>query len=175
MYLPSLRMSKTERTQYWSLWDGSYDFLVRWIRPFGAPVTNPKHFREGSHPPLAKGSVQYQCAAVNTVPQTTLGLPKSRVLFSLFFLKDAQFISAYNFIMELRKDKKGNCHSSGKGEKPLCLLCLITKCIYAGGIKRQNQKAHGCPILLLVQTSLIMNWAVADKAHQRTRASSGRC
>lgn len=36
---------------------------------------------------------------------------------------------------------KENCHSSWKGEKKLfCLLCLVTNCINAGGIKRQNQQ-----------------------------------
>ena len=48
---------------------------------------------------------------------------------------------------------KKNCHSSWNGEKPFCLLCLITNCIYAGGIKRQNQKTRGCHSLLLVQVS----------------------
>ena len=36
---------------------------------------------------------------------------------------------------------KENCHSSWKEEKKLlCLLCLVTNCFYAGGIKRQNQQ-----------------------------------
>lgn len=48
---------------------------------------------------------------------------------------------------------KKNCHSSWNGEKPFCLLCLITNCIYDGGINRQNQKTRGCHSLLLVQVS----------------------
>lgn len=67
---------------------------------------------------------------------------------------------------------KENSHSSGEGKKPLCLLRLITRCIYDGGFKRQNQELHGWPISPLVQKSPIMNWAVADTAHQRAGVSS---
>lgn len=66
---------------------------------------------------------------------------------------------------------KESCHSSWEGEKPFCLLCLITN-----SLCRKHQKTesgHRPQLLLLVPHSPIVNRAAADKACQGPRAS--RC